>query len=41
MRNETFSEDIRKCQNVFLFAFLIVHVISGVTTASSQDGKLS
>jgi len=41
IRNEIFSEDIRKCENVLLFAFLILHSYnSGVTRALNQGGKL-
>jgi len=44
MGNEIFSEDIRKIQNVLLFVFLFyiaIALISGVTRALSQDGRLS
>jgi len=42
MRNEIFSEDIRKFQNVLFFAFLILHSYnSGVTRGLNQGGKLS
>jgi len=41
MRNEIFTEDIPKCQNVLLFALIYIAVISGVTRGLSQGGKLS
>jgi len=40
MTNEIISEDIQKCQNILLFTFLILAIISSVTKGLSQDGKL-
>jgi len=40
MRNEIIFEDIKKCQNILLFTFLIyTALISGVTKGLSQGGK--
>ena len=41
MKNEIMSEDIKKCQNILFFTFLILHgYISGVTKSLYHIGKL-
>jgi len=41
MKNEIFSDDIRKCPPFCILILAYIAVISGVTRALSQGGKFS